>query len=125
MGNLVSREQVAWLATVAAVFQVLTSYNVSWSGAVQGIVTAVVIFVFAVVNAVRMHDGIIALVVGVLNSLFALFAAVGVDWTQVQETLIVGAVTAVLGLFVRQVVTNPVPATVSPAGQLVVKGPGV
>lgn len=125
MGNLVSREQVAWLATVAAVFQVLTSYNVSWSGAVQGIVTAVVIFVFAVVNAVRMHDGIIALVVGVLNSLFALFAAVGVDWTQAQETLIVGAVTAVLGLFVRQVVTNPVPATVSPAGQLVVKGPGV
>ena len=119
MFKLFGREQVVWLAAVAAVFQVLTSYNLDWSGTVQGIVTAVVIFVFAVGNAVRVHDGVIALVVGVLNALFALFASVGVDWTQGQETLIVGAVTAVLGLFVRQVVTSPVPADVSPAGKLV------
>jgi hypothetical protein len=119
MGNLVSREQVVWLATVAAVFQVLTSYGFDVSGHVQGIATAVVVFVFAVANAIHVHDGIVALVTGILNALFALFAAFNLDWTAGHQTLIVGAVTAVLGLFVRTQVTAPVPATVSPAGVLV------
>ena len=119
MFKLFGREQVVWLAAVAAVFQVLTSYGLDWSANVQGIVVAIVIFVFAVGNAVRMHDGIIALAVGVLNALFALFAATKIDWTQGQETLIVGAVTALLGFFVRDRVTNPTTAEVSPAGKLV------
>jgi hypothetical protein len=119
MGKIFGRDQVAILATVAAVFQVVTGYGFDVSGHVQGIVTAVVVFVFAVANAVHVHDGIIALVVGVMNALFALFAAFNLDWTAGHQAVLISAVTALLGLFVRQVVVSPVPASVSPAGKLV------
>lgn len=123
MFKIFGREQVVWLATIAAASQVLTSYGLDVNGHTQGLVTAVVVFVFAVGNAVRMKDGIIALATGVLTALFALFAAFNLDWTAGHQAYIVGAVTAVLALFTRQVVTNPIPATVSPANRLVIPGP--
>lgn len=119
--QIFKREQVTWLAAVAAVFHVLMSYNIDTSGHVQGIVTALIVFVFGVVNAFRMHDGVVALVTGVLNALFALFVAFDLNWTVGKETLIVGAVTLVLGLFTRQNVVNPTTAAVSPAGKLLDK----
>lgn len=119
MVRILGRDQVAWLAAVAAVFQVVTAYGFDVSGHVQGIVSAVVIFVFAVANAIHVHDGVIALVVGIMNALFALFTAFNLHMTADQQTLWVGAVTAVLALFVRTQVTAPVPPEVSPAGVLV------
>jgi len=123
MFKLWGREQVVWLAVIASVAQVATSYGLDLDGKVQGIVTAIVVFVFAVGNAVVMHDGVIALATGTLNALFALFASLNLDWTAEHQTAIVGAVTLILGFFTRQVVTNPIPATVSPAGKLVQPGP--
>jgi hypothetical protein len=119
MFKLFGREQVAWLAIIAAVAQVGTSYGLDWSGKAQGIATAIVVFVFAVGNAIVVHDGVIALATGVLNALFALFAALNLDWTAEHQTVIVVAVTLLLGFFTRQVVVNPTPAAVSPAGKLV------
>jgi hypothetical protein len=119
MFKLFNREQVVYLAIIAAAAQVLTSYGFDWSGKVQGIATAIVVFVFAVGNAVVVHDGAIALATGVLNALFALFAAFNLDWTATHQTAIVGFVTLAIGFFTRQVVTNPTPAKVSPAGKLV------
>jgi intracellular septation protein A len=119
MGKVFGREQVTILAVVAAVFQVVTSYGFDVNGHVQGYITAVVVFVFAVANAIHVHDGIVALVVGILNALFAVFAAFNLDWTAGHQAYIIGAVTTLLGLFVRQVVVAPVPADVSPAGKLV------
>jgi UDP-N-acetylmuramyl pentapeptide phosphotransferase/UDP-N-acetylglucosamine-1-phosphate transferase len=123
MFRLFGREQVVWLALIAAVAQVATSYGLDVSGKAQGIVTAVVVFVFAVGNAVRMHDGIIALATGVVNALFSLFAALNLHWTTGHQTVIVGALTLLLGFFTRQVVGNPIPAKVSPAGRLLEKEP--
>lgn len=119
MFKLFGREQVVYLAIVAAAAQVLASYGLDASGKVQGIVTAVIVFVFAVGNAVVMHGGAVALATGILNGLFALFAAFSLDWTATHQTVIVGFVTLLLGFFTRQAVTNPVPASVSPAGKLV------
>lgn len=119
MFRLFGREQVVYLAVIAAAAQVLTSYGFHWSGHAQGLAAAVVIFVFAVGNAIRMHDGAVALATGVLNAAFALFAAFNLDWTAGHQAYIVGVVTALIGLFTRQQVTNPIPATVSPAGVLV------
>jgi hypothetical protein len=119
MGKIFGRDQVTILATVAAVFQVVTGYGFDVSGHVQGITTAVVVFVFAVANAVHVHDGIIALVTGVMTALFSLFTAFNLDWTAGHQAALLSAVTALVGLFVRQVVTSPVPASVSPAGKLV------
>jgi hypothetical protein len=119
MGKIFGRDQVAWLAAIAAVFQVVTGYGFDVSGHTQGIVTAVVVFVFAVWNAIHVHDGVIALVTGVMTALFSLFAAFNLDWTTGKQVFWIAAVTAVLGLFVRTQVTSPVPASVSPAGKLV------
>lgn len=119
MFKLWGREQVVWLAIVAAVAQVLMSYGFDVSGTFQGIVTAIIVFVFAVGNAVRVHDGVIALATGILTALFSLFTALNLDWTAGHQTYIVGAVSLVLAFFTRQTVTNPVPASVSPAGKLV------
>lgn len=118
--RIFGRELAVWLAIVAAVFQAVTGYGFDVNGHVQGVVTAIVVFVFAVYTAVKTGDGIIALAVGVLNALFALFAAFNLDWTAGRQTLIVGAVTALLGLFVRGRVVAPVPPAVSPPGKLVV-----
>lgn len=123
MFKLFGREQVVYLAIIAAAAQVLASYGFHDSGKVQGIATAIVVFVFAVGNAIVVHDGAIALATGVLNALFALFAAFSLDWTATHQTAIVGFVTLLLGFFTRQVVVNPVPATISPAGTLVKSGP--
>ena len=119
MFKLFGREQVVWLALIAAVSQVLLSYGFDVSGTVQGVAVAIIVFVFAVGNAVRMHDGVIALATGILTALFSLFTALNLDWTAGHQTYIVGAVSLLLAFFTRQQVTNPVPATVSPAGKLV------
>lgn len=121
MVKIFGRDQVAWLAVVAAVFGVVTSYGFDLSGHVQGIVTAVVLFVFAVANAVHVHDGIVALVTGIATALFALFAAFNLDWTAGHQAYILGVLTVVAGFFVRTQVTAPVPASVSPAGKLVAR----
>lgn len=119
MFRLFGREQVVYLAIIAGIAQVLMSYGFDVSRTFQAVATAIIVFVFAVGNAVRMHDGAVALATGILNALFALFAGLGLDWTTGHQAYIVGAVTALLGLFTRQQVTNPIPATVSPAGRLV------
>jgi hypothetical protein len=118
--KIFGRELAVWLATLAAVFQVATSFGFNVSGHTQGIVTAVVVFVFAVAVAVHSGDGIIALVTGVVTALFSLFAAFGLNWTADQQGYLIGAITVVLGFFVRTQVTSPVPPAVSPPGKLVV-----
>lgn len=119
MVKIFGRELAVWLATIAAVFQVVTSYGLDVNGHVQGIITAVVVFVFAVAVAVQAHDGIIALVTGIATALFSLFTAFGLDFTPEKQTLWLGVITVVLGFFVRTQVTSPIPPTVSPAGKLV------
>lgn len=119
MVRIFNRELAVWLATVAAVFQVVTSYGFDASGHVQGIVTAVVVFVFGVYTAVKTGGGIVALVTGIMTALFSLFAAFNLDWTAGKQTFWIAAATAVLGLFVRTQVTAPVGPEVSPPGKLV------
>lgn len=121
MFRLFGREQVTYLAVIAAAAQVLMSYGFDVSRTFQAVATAIVVFVFAVGNAIVMHDGAVALATGVLNAGFALFAGLGLDWTTGHQTYIVGLATVLIGLFTRQQVVNPIPATVSPAGRLVDK----
>jgi hypothetical protein len=121
MVKIFGRELAVWLAAIAAVFQVVTSYGFDVNGHVQGIVTAVVIFVFAVAVAVAAHDGIIALATGVITALFSLFAAFNLDMSAQQQGFWVNAVTLLLAFFVvRPNVGAPIGPEVSPSGKLVV-----
>jgi hypothetical protein len=118
--KIFGRELTVWLAMIASVFQVVTSYGLDVSGRAQGIATAIVVFAFAVVTAVAAHDGIIALATGVITALFSLFAAFGLDMSAQQQGFWVNAVTMVLAMFVvRPAVTSPVGPEVSPSGKLV------
>jgi UDP-N-acetylmuramyl pentapeptide phosphotransferase/UDP-N-acetylglucosamine-1-phosphate transferase len=123
MGSLTkifNRDQPAWLGLVVGVVGVLTGFGVQVDPHVQGVVTAVIVFVFGVVNAVRLHDGLNALVSHVALALFALLAAFGLNWSDHKQALILGGLALVTGFVTRQLSTSPVPASVSPAGKLVV-----
>lgn len=124
--RIFGRELAVWLATIASVFQVVTAYGLDVNGHVQGIVTAVVVFVFGVYTAVRAHDGIVALATSVFQAGVALFAAFGLHMSADSQALWINALTAALSFFlVRPNVTAPVGPEVSPSGTLVTKNPAV
>lgn len=119
--KIFGRELAVWLGVIAAVFQVVTSFGLDLDGHWQGIVTAGVVFVFAVVTAIRSGDGIIAMATGVVTALFSLFAAFNLEWSPERQGYIIGAITVILSFWVRDRVTSPVPASVSPPGKLVAR----
>jgi UDP-N-acetylmuramyl pentapeptide phosphotransferase/UDP-N-acetylglucosamine-1-phosphate transferase len=118
--KIFGREQALWLALVTGAVGVLTGFGLDVDPHVQGAVTAVIVFVFAVVNAVRLHDGLNALVTGITTALFSLFAAFGLDWSSEHQATVLGALALVVGFVTRQVSTSPVGPDASPAGKLVV-----
>jgi hypothetical protein len=113
------REQAMWLGLVAGVVGVLTGFGVDVSAHTQGIVTAAVVFVFGVYDAVKLHDGLNALVSHITLAAFSLFSAFGLDWSNEKQAVILGSLALVTGFVTRQLSTNPIPASVSPAGKLV------
>lgn len=123
MTRIFGREQALWLGLVAGVVGVLTGFGVQVDPHVQGGITAVIVFVFGVYNAIKLHDGLNALVSHIALALFALLAAFGLNWSDHKQALILGGLALAVGFVTRQLSTNPIPATVSPAGRLVVQEP--
>lgn len=119
MFKLFGREQVVYLGVIAAVAQVAMSYGFDVDRTFQGYATAIIVFVFAVGNAIKMHDGAVALATGIFNAGVALFMAFGLDMSPEHQTLWTGLATVLIAAFTRQNVGNPIPASVSPAGRLV------
>jgi UDP-N-acetylmuramyl pentapeptide phosphotransferase/UDP-N-acetylglucosamine-1-phosphate transferase len=60
--KIFGREQATWLGLVAGVVGVLTGFGFNVDPHVQGYITAGIVFVFGVYNAVKLHDGLNALV---------------------------------------------------------------
>lgn len=121
MVKILNRELAVWLATIAAVFQVVTAYGFDVSGHFQGIATAVVVFVFAVYTAWRANDGIVAFATGVFQSGVVLFAAFGLNMSADDQAVWINGLTAALSFFlVRPNIGAPVGPEVSPAKKLVV-----
>jgi hypothetical protein len=107
--KIFGREQAAWFAMIAGVFQVLAAYSFDVDGTFQGIATAVVVFVFAVVLAVRSGDGILALASGITVALGSLFTALGLDWAAEHQANVLGLITVVGGFVLRKYLVAPVP----------------
>jgi len=117
--KIFGRDLPMWLGLVAGVVGVLMGFGVEVSPHVQGGVTAAIVFVFGVYNAIRLHDGLNSLVSHVSLALFSLLAAFGLNWDDHKQALILGSLALVTGFITRQLSTSPVPASVSPAGKLV------
>lgn len=117
--KIFGREQAMWLGLVAGVVGVLTGFGIQVPEHTQGVITAVIVFVFGVYNAVKLHDGLNSLVSHVALALFSLLAAFGLHWSDHKQALVLGSLALVTGFITRQLSTNPVGANVSPAGKLV------
>ncbi len=117
--KIFGRDQAAWLGLFAGVVGVLLGFGIEVAPHVQGAVTAAIVFVFGVYNAVKLHDGLNALVSHTAVALFSLLAAFGLNWDDHKQALILGSLALITGFLTRQLSTSPVPASVSPAGKLV------
>lgn len=121
LGKVFGREPAVWLAVLGAAWQIASAFGLDFSAGTQSVVTAVVAAALGLVVAVQVHDGIYAAVVGLVTSGTSLTSYYALHWTAEHQAQFVAAVMIVLGLWVRDKVTAPVPATVSPAGVLVAK----
>ncbi len=119
MGKIYGREPAVWLAVLGAVWQVLSAFGLSFDPQLQSIVTAVVAAVLGLVVAVQVGDGIYAALGGVVAAAVSLFSYFGMHWDAEGQAKLVGALMIVIGVWVRDKVTAPVTADVSPPGKLV------
>jgi hypothetical protein len=117
--KLFGREPAFWLALLASLLQALTAFGLDVDGQLQAIITAIVTAVFGIITAVMVGDGIIAAATGLAQAFISLFLYFGLDWSAEDQTKVLAFLTLALGLWVRDKVTAPRPATVSPPGKLV------
>lgn len=121
MGKVFGREPAMWLALLGAVWQVVSAFGLDFSAQTQAVVTAVVAAVLGLIVAVQVHDGIISAVNGLVVAAVSAVSYYCLHWDAEHQARLVGAVMIVFTFFfVRQNVTPPTPAAVSPAGKLVV-----
>lgn len=118
MGKVYGREPAVWLAALGALWQILSAFGLDFSPQLQSIVTAVVSAVFGLVVAVQVGDGILAALAGAVTAGTSLVSHFALDWSAETQAKFVGALMVILGLWVRDKVTAPVPADVSPPGKL-------
>jgi hypothetical protein len=106
--KIFGREITIYLALVAGVGQVLTGYGLDLDGHVQGWVNAGIVFVFAVVTAIAVNEGLIALASGIVVAAGSLFAAFGLEWAAEAQTNVLALITVVGSFFLRKYVGAPV-----------------
>ena len=120
MGRVFNREPAMVLALLGAIWQVVSSFGLDFGAQTQSIVTAIVAGVLGLITAIKVHDGIIAAVNGFVVAAVSAVSYYAMHWDAAGQSKLVGAVMIVFTFFfVRQNVTAPADATVSPAGKLV------
>lgn len=108
--KIFGREITVYMALVAGVFQVLASRGLDLNGHVQGLVNAGIICVFAIVTAISVHEGLLALASGVTVAAGSLFAAFGLGWAADFQTNVLALITVVGSFVLRKYVGAPVSA---------------
>lgn len=120
MGKVFGREPAMWLALLGAGWQVISAFGFNFGAQTQAIVTAGVAAVLGVIVAIKVHDGIVSAVNGLVVAAVSAVSYYAMHWDAEGQAKLVGAVMIVFTFFfVRPNVTAPVPASVSPPGKLV------
>lgn len=113
-----NREPAAWVALIVAAFGAVTALGFDVSTTFQSVSVAVVSAVLALVVAIQTHDGVIAAVMGLSQSLVSLVVGLGYHLTADNQYKIMLFVAAAVAWYTRKNVTAPAPASVSPSGTL-------
>lgn len=120
MGKIYGREPAVWLAALGALWQILSAFGLNFDAQLQSIVTAVVAAALGLVVAVQVGDGVFAALAGFITAGTSLVSYFALDWSAETQAKFVGGIMLILGIWIRDKVTAPVPADVSPPGKLVV-----
>lgn len=120
MGKVFNREPAMLLAVLGAGWQIVSSFGLNFSAQTQSIVTAIVAAVLGLVVAIKVHDGLISAITGLVVAGVSAVSYYAMHWDAEGQAKLVGAVMIVFTyFFVRQNVTPPADASVSPPGKLV------
>jgi len=105
------REPAAWIALLAVVLQLLSSYLIHWSADTQGVVNAVIVALFGLWTAAHLpdwRDKILPALLGLVQAVFASMLAFGADVPATVQSQWMAFITTAVALFVRTQVTAPV-----------------
>lgn len=113
--TIFGREPAAWIGLIEAALAFLVAVLLHWSQTQVGLVMAVVVAGFSLYTAWVTNDTMLAVVVGLVKALLALFAGFGLTLlTPEQAGLLIALVTAGLGFWNRSqtfpVYSPPLPA---------------
>lgn len=109
--KIFGREPAAWAALASIIIQTIGAFAIGFDHQTQAWVNAVVLAALGLIVAFMVHDGVIAAISGLAQSVITLSVGLGLDWSAEKQALVVSLVTAVAQFAVRQSVTAPVPAS--------------
>lgn len=120
--KILGREPVLWLALVAALIQLVSSFVFELSNEQQGVLNALAVAVIGVLTAFAVaKDKVAPALLGLVQAALAVGLAFGWELGAQDQSTIMAFATAVIGMFLRTQVTARVPASTTDASLTVVK----
>lgn len=110
--RIFGREPVYILGFLAAALQALAAFGLEVTETKQALINAFAATIVAVISAIVLKTG--ALAAALLQAAqagMALFVGFGLDWSTEKQGWVMGAVAALIALWLREKVTAPVPST--------------
>lgn len=112
--KIFGREPVLWLALVAGLIQLLSSFWLPLSAEQQGVLNALAVAVIGVATAFAVaREKVIPALLGFVQSALAVGLAFGWELSAQDQSTIMAFAAAVIGMFLRTQVTAPVSAVVA------------
>lgn len=106
-----SREPALLLALIATTVQMVSAFLIPLTEGQQGVLNALAVAVAGLVTAVMVRsDQLAPAILGVVQAILALGLAFGLALSPENQAVIMSFAAAVVAMFVRQIVTAPVPA---------------
>lgn len=112
--KIFGREPVLWLALVAGLVQLLSSFWLDLSGEQQGVLNALAVAVIGAVTAFAVaREKVAPALLGLVQAALAVGLAFGWDLSAQDQSTVMAFSAAVIGMFLRTQVTAPVSAAVA------------
>lgn len=113
-----NRDPVWYTNLFAVIIMAVAAFGLPLTLGQQGALNGLVLAIAAIVQAVKVGEGQLALAVGLFQALIALALAFGLHLSPEQQFVIMSLVTAIASGFLRTQVVAPVPAEPADAAAL-------